>query len=79
MDLQKWDWVMRVPITLRLDAALLGVARLEAEWDSRSLTDCIELALRSYLGPAANIASLRTNETPAPEAVEVRRRGETID
>jgi hypothetical protein len=81
MDLQKWDWVMRVPITLRLDAALLGVARLEAERDSRSLSDCIEVALRSCLESAANIASVSTDETSAPESelVEVRPRGETID
>jgi hypothetical protein len=45
---------MRVPITLRLDADLLAAARVEAQRDSRTLTNLIEVALKRHLAGAGD-------------------------
>ena len=41
---------MKTPVTLRLDPDLLAAARAEAERDSRTLTNLLELAIKRYLG-----------------------------
>lgn len=52
---------MKTPVTLRLDPDLLAAARVEAERDSRTLTNLLELAIKRYLGardavPVSNVA-----------------------
>jgi hypothetical protein len=69
---------MKLPITLRLDAALLAMARSEARRDSRSLTNFIEVALRSHLASAENATSVRTEGTQLQDTAG-RRGREIID
>lgn len=44
---------MKIPVTLHLDPDLLAAAQAEAGRDSRTLTDLLEHAIKSYLGAGA--------------------------
>ena len=61
---------MKTPVTIRLDPDLLAAARAEAERDSRTLTNLLELAVRRYLGTAS--APVRDAATgPAPRTATI--------
>lgn len=65
---------MKTPITLRLDPDLLAAARAEAERDSRTLTNLLELAIKRYLGAGA-VAPVRDAANAAPSQARVGKPG----
>lgn len=65
---------MRTPVTLRLDPNLLAAARAEAERDSRTLTNLLELAIKRYLGAGA-AAPVRDPANIPPSQAHVGKPG----
>ncbi|WP_043343210.1 hypothetical protein [Belnapia moabensis] len=68
---------MRTPITLRLNADLLASARVEAQRDSRTLTNFIEVALKKHLG---QIGATELSAAPGePSSAVANVVGGTVD
>jgi hypothetical protein len=74
------DVVVRVPLTLRRNADLLAAARVEAQRDSRTLTNLVDFVLQQHLrrigaaavGPAVGEPALAAANVVAVVAESIR-------